>query len=390
MLAKITTKLIGPMAEFLPENIPLRMTNAYCEVVASSGLTHRRPEFNIHSVLDSKLNREVEVIEEVIEKTAFCTLLRFKKDLATTQPRVLVIAPMSGHFATLLRPTVLTLLGDHDVYITDWHNVRDIPQADGLFDLDVYIQHIIHFLETIGAGTHLLAVCQPCVPALAAVALMAQDKNHCQPPTMTLMAGPVDTRISPTVVNNLATTKPIEWFERNVINTVPMQFKGRMRRVYPGFLQISAFMSMNLPRHIGSFLDLYGHVFANEKMEAKVLKDFYHEYFSMMDLPAEYYLQTIKSVFQDFALAKGEMRVNGRLVEPAAIHRTALFTIEGERDDICSLGQTMAAQTLCPSLPPFKKQHHVQPGVGHYGVFGGRRWEFQVYPRVRHFIYAYS
>lgn len=370
------------------KSLSARMLRGACDVVALAGLTHERPPFGI-DVVEFR-GKSASVREEIVESTPFCSLVHFKKDIDVVQPRVLVVAPVSGHFATLLRNTIRTLLIDHDVYLTDWHNARDIPLSAGRFNLDDFITHVIHFFETLGPGVHLVAVCQPTVPALAAVALMAEDNNPAQPVTMTLMAGPIDTRIQPTEVNNLAMSKPIEWFERNVINTVPLRYRGAMRKVYPGFLQISAFMAMNIGRHVNSFVEYYAHRIRPDDEKAEAIRVFYEEYFAMMDLPAEFYLQTVKNVFQEFHLARGIMRVNDRLVDCGKIRKTALFTIEGERDDICSIGQTLAAQDLCSGIRGYKKKHHVQMGVGHYGVFSGRRWENEIYPMVRDFIHLYN
>jgi polyhydroxyalkanoate depolymerase len=358
---------------------------AACEVLSRTGLTHSRPEFAIGSVKVGDC--EVQVSEEFVHRTPFCSLLHFKKDMSATQPPVLIVAPMSGHFATLLRGTVFTMLRDHDVYITDWHNVRDVSLIEGRFDLDSFIEHIIRFLDVIGEGAHLMAVCQPTVPALAAAVVMAEDENPNQPRSLTLMAGPIDTRINPTEVNDLAMSHPIEWFERNLIGMVPLRYKGGLRLVYPGFMQIAGFMTMNLDRHANSFLDLYHHLVNREAERADVTRVFYEEYFAMMDLSAEFYLQTVRSVFQEHHLPLGIFKYRGRPIDPAAIRRTALLTIEGERDDICSVGQTLAAQDLCRGIRPYMKHHHVQTGVGHYGVFNGRRWDNEIYPMVRDFIH---
>jgi polyhydroxyalkanoate depolymerase len=297
---------------------------------------------------------------------------------------------MSGHFATLLRETVITLLRDHDVYITDWHNIRDIPLSAGEFGLDEFTAHIIHFLEVLGPGTHLMAVCQPTVSALMATAVLAADDSPLQPPTLTLMAGPIDTRISPTEVNRLATTHPIEWFEKAVVGTVPLRYRGALRKVYPGFLQISAFMSMNIGRHVNSVVEMYAnHVRADDE-KAEATREFYEEYFAMMDLSAKFYLETVQKVFQEYHLPLGLMTYRDRIIDLSRIQRTALLTIEGERDDICAVGQTMAAQDLCGNIPPAKRRHYVQTGVGHYGVFSGKRWDKEVYPVVRDFVYLHN
>jgi poly(3-hydroxybutyrate) depolymerase len=358
---------------------------ATCELLALSGLSHRRPAFGIEHAQTPA--GKVAVREEVVHASPFGSLLRFRKEGSHRQPRVLLVAPLSGHFATLLRGTVQTLLAEHDVHITDWHNPRDVPLSAGRFGLDEYVMHLVKFLEAMGGGAHLVAVCQPAVAALAAVAVMAEGKNPASPASMTLMAGPIDTRINPTKVNELASSKSIEWFEKNLIATVPARFAGSERRVYPGFVQLAAFMNMNLERHVNAFMDLYNSRVRGDHARADATKKFYEEYFATMDLPAEFYLETVRTVFQDHALPKGELKVNGRKVDPKAIRRTALLTVEGERDDICAVGQTLAAQELCSGIRPAMKMHHVQPGVGHYGVFNGRKWESAIYPRVRELIH---
>jgi poly(3-hydroxybutyrate) depolymerase len=364
---------------------PLRAARAACEVLALARLTHYRPPFGIHSV---RIRGEsVPVVEEVIARTPFCTLLRFRREGVPQQPRVLLVAPMSGHFATLLRGTVETMLRDHDVYITDWHNPRDIPLACGRFGFDEFVQHLITFLHALGGNTHLVAVCQPTVAALAAAALMAEDGDPMQPPSLTLMAGPIDARVNPTRVNELATSRPIEWFEDTLIGFVPLRFAGAMRRVYPGFVQLIAFMSMNRERHEQALRDLYELRARGEHDKADAIQAFYTEYFATMDLTAEFYLETVSLVFQRFLLAQGLLDVGGRRVSARAIRRSALLTIEGEHDDICAIGQTMAAQDLCSSVRPYMRMHHIQTGVGHYGVFNGKRWDTQVYPLVRETIY---
>lgn len=366
----------------------LRRTAAACDVIARMRLTHTRPAYGIDSVQMGE--DTVPVVEDTVLQLPFGTLLRFRKqgEASPGQPRVLLAAPLSGHFATLLRETVRTLLQDHEVYITDWHNARDVALRHGAFGLDDYIDYMIRFVETVGEGAHMIAVCQPCVAALAATAVMAEDDNPATPRSLTLMAGPVDCRVNPTEVNRLATSKPIDWFEKNLISHVPLPHRGHMRRVYPGFVQLSAFMSMNLERHQQSFRHLYEHLVEGRTDEARTIQTFYDEYLAVNDLPAEFYLETVEKVFQTYELAVGRLRHRGRLVNPAAIRRTALMTVEGERDDICSLGQTVAAQDLCTSVRPYRKTHHIQTGVGHYGVFSGRKWNQQIYPRVREHIHA--
>jgi polyhydroxyalkanoate depolymerase len=367
-----------------PEHAMLRRLTAGLELTSRFALTHERPDFAITSVMSG--NSEVEVVEEVAFQTAFGSLIHFKKQMDAAQPKVLIVAPLSGHFATLLRNTAEVMLQDHDVYITDWHNARDVPTSEGRFGFEDYITHLIQFLEHIGPGGNIVAVCQPCVQTLAAVAIMSEDKNPATPLTMTLMGGPIDVRANPTKVNELANENAIEWFEKNLIARVPMRYPGGGRRVYPGFVQLSAFMNMNMERHVKAHRSLYAHLSNNEYEEAKTIKDFYDEYFAVLDLCAEFYLETVQWVFQEARLAKGELTYQGRKVDPSKIRRTALLTVEGERDDICALGQTAAAHDLCTGLKPYLKKHHMQTGVGHYGVFSGRKWRGQIYPLIRNMI----
>lgn len=386
--AQLSGQMFGTIARFSNGYTPdfVNQMIAGSELVSRAHLTHARPDYAIDSVMVG--NESVLVTERVVKSTPFGTLLNFHKDVALPQPKVLVVAPLSGHFATLLRGTVKTMLSDHDVYITDWHNARDIPVSAGRFGFDEYVDHIIDFLETLGPNSHVLAVCQPCVQVLVAASIMAQHKNPAQPASMTLMAGPVDTRINQTKVNELAMSKPMSWFEQNLISTVPFRLKGAGRRVYPGFVQVSAFLAMNMERHVKAHQDLFVHLTNGETDKADIIKTFYDEYFAVLDLPAEFYLETVQYVFQDALLPKGELTWHGEKVRPAAIKKTALLTVEGERDDICALGQTVAAHDLCKGLRPYLKRHHMQAGVGHYGVFSGRKWENQIYPIVRNMILA--
>ncbi|MFC3228415.1 polyhydroxyalkanoate depolymerase [Marinibaculum pumilum] len=368
-----------------------RAMTAGWALLADTKLSHRRPPFGIDSVPVGR--RQVAVREEAALTTPFGTLLRFAKEGAPTanggeapQPKVLVVAPLSGHFATLLRGTVRTLLREHDVYITDWHNARDVPLAAGRFGFDEYVEHLMTYLRHLGPNTHVVAVCQPCVQALVAVALMAEARDPAQPASLTLMAGPVDTRINPTEVNHLATERSIDWFERNLIATVPPCHPGAGRKVYPGYMQLMAFMAMNPDRHVKAHGDLFRHLANGDREKAQAVRVFYDEYFAVLDLTAEFYLETVQKVFQEAQLATGELTFRGQKVKPAAIRRTALLTVEGERDDICSMGQTVAAHDLCTGLKPYLKRHHLQADVGHYGVFNGRRWEGQIYPIVRNLI----
>jgi len=363
-----------------------RATGALCEMLTRATLSHRRPSFGIQEVKSG--NEVVPVREEEVFATPFGTLLRFVKEGVPPQPPVLLVAPLSGHFATLLRDTVRVLLPEHDVHVTDWANARDIGVWNGCFGFDEYVEHLIRFLQVMGPGAHVVAVCQPCVQALAAAAIMAEDDGPARPRSMTLMAGPIDTRINPTKVNELAVGRSIGWFEQNLIARVPMRYPGAMRRVYPGFTQLAAFMSMNAERHAKAQVDLYNAMAKGEHEQASTIKTFYDEYFAVLDLTAEFYLETVERVFQEHLLARGRLEYRGRIVDPKAIRRTALFTVEGERDDICSIGQTVAAHDLCSSLRPYRKKHYMQAGVGHYGVFSGRRWAGQIYPLVRNTILA--
>ena len=382
-LANAALDLGPPWLRQLP---PLGHLSAGWQMLGRAGLTHARPDYGLESVLIG--GESVPVREEVVTGTAFGNLVRFRKQGDPDQPRVLLVAPLSGHFATLLRGTVETLLPENDVYITDWRNARDAPLSAGTFGFDDYVAHVIAFLEAIGPGAHLLSVCQPCAHALAAVAIMAEDDHPATPLSMTLMAGPVDTRVNPTKVNALAMSHPIEWFEKELIDTVPARYAGAGRRVYPGFIQLTAFMMMNIGRHMDAHVDLFGHLAAGRQAEADTAKTFYDEYFAVLDLTAEFYLETVSRVFQEHLLPKGELVWRGRKVDPRAIRRTALLTVEGERDDICSVGQTVAAQSLCSGIFANRKRHHLQPGVGHYGVFNGKKWQSQIYPLVRNLILA--
>lgn len=383
--ARQSLALLGMWGQHADAPVVRNLSAAY-ELVARAGLTHTRPNYAIPAVTVG--NREVGVTEEAVLTLPFGTLLRFKKDIDVEQPRVLVVAPLSGHFATLLRNTVRTLLPDHDVYITDWHNAREVSLKAGRFGFDDYVTYVMRFLEAIGPGAHLVAVCQPCVQALVAVAVMAAEGNAAKPNSMTLMAGPIDTRVNPTKVNKLATEKPISWFENNLIARVPWKYPGAGRQVYPGFVQLFSFMSMNINRHYTAHQELYEHLRNGEHEKANLIKTFYDEYFAVLDLAAEFYLETVSWVFQEARLPKGELTYQGQPVDLRAIHKTALLTVEGERDDICGLGQTAAAHDLCSGLRPHLKRHHMQVGVGHYGVFSGRRWEGQIYPIVRNLILA--
>jgi poly(3-hydroxybutyrate) depolymerase len=361
-----------------------RLVSAAAEMLANTEVTHKRRPFALDAV--QVQNRHVQVRETIVAATPFANLLRFEKDLATPQPKVLVVAPMSGHFATLLRPTVQTMLPDCDVHITDWQNARDVPLSAGTFGLDDYVAHLIGFLEAMGPGSHMIAICQPAVAALVATSVMAAAKNPAQPRSLTLMAGPIDTRCNPTRVNIMAQKQTIADYERKMISTVPNRYAGAGRRVYPGFMQLAAFMAMNADRHINAHAAQFRRLFAGDGDAAAAHRRFYDEYFAVSDLPAEFYLETVAQVFQEHTLPRGLMMFRGTKVNPAAIRRTSLLVVEGERDDICGIGQTMAALDLCRNIPTTRKNYHLQTGAGHYGVFSGRAWTNQIFPKVRAMI----
>jgi len=383
-MARLTAGWLSHAPQWVQAQYAVRNLAAGLELYAGAAVTHTRPAFGIDRVKVG--NRVVEVRERVVQSLPFGDLLHFEKDIQVEQPRLLVVAPLSGHFATLLRGTVATLLGEHDVYITDWRNARDVPLSQGAFELDDFVEHTMQFMETVGPGGHVLAVCQPTVGVLVAVATMAQARSHAQPASMTLMAGPIDTRLNPTTVNQLAKSKPMEWFESKLIATVPARYPGAGRRVYPGFMQLTAFVSMNLDRHLKAHGTQFDTLVAGDAEKAAVHRKFYDEYLAVMDLDAAFYLQTISKIFQEHELPRGVMTYRGQKVDLGAIRRTAMLTVEGENDDICAIGQTMAALDLCVGVPPFMKQHHLQSGVGHYGVFNGKRWINEIYPRVRQII----
>ena len=366
-----------------------RRLHALCTTHTLSAITHTRPALGITQARVG--NARVNVREEVLIERPFGNLIHFTKDeVMTPQPKMLVVAPLSGHYATLLTHTIEVLLRDHDVYLTDWKNARDVPLTEGRFGLEDYTDYLIHFLRELGPRSHMLAVCQPCVSALAAVAVMSAQHDPATPRSLTLMGGPVDVREAPTVVNELANAHSLTWFEANLISRVPSRYRGAGRKVYPGFLQLTAFMSMNLGRHFGQFRKLYQALVDRQEAEAQKIADFYDEYMAVLDLSAEFYLETIDQVFQQATLARGEMMHRGHRVDCGAIRQTALLTVEGERDDICGVGQTAAAHQMCSSLRPHLRRHHLQPGVGHYGVFSGSKWEKQIYPQVRNLVLAMS
>lgn len=385
--------MAGTASEWLGHSWPtigdmpwMRGAAAAMELLSHAGLSHERPDFRIGAITID--GREVAVSEEVVASHPFCNLLHFRKHSSRNEPTVLVVAPLSGHFATLLRGTVQTLLADHNVYLTDWKNARDVPLLYGRFDLDDFVDLLLRFIRLLGRGIHVMAVCQPSVPVLAAVSLLAADNDPGQPSSMILMGGPIDPHAGPTAVTRFAEAHSLDWFERTVVTTVPARYCGAFRRVYPGFLQLAGFLSMNFERHVSAHWTMFRDLARGSGESAAATRAFYDEYSAVMDLPADFYLQTIERVFHRRDLALGQFRVRGRPVAPAAIEKTALMTVEGERDDVCGPGQTFAAQALCAAIPAEKKTHHLQPKVGHYGVFHGRRWQTETYPRVKAFIQA--
>jgi poly(3-hydroxybutyrate) depolymerase len=358
------------------------------EVFAHAAAPRGKPAFGLtHTTVDG---REVAVTEEIVLAKPFGALKRFRREGVEGGPKLLIVAPMSGHYATLLRGTVERMLPTADVHITDWADAKLVPLSAGRFDLDDYIDYLVAFLETMGPGAHMLAVCQPSVPCYAAVALMSADGHPCRPRTLTMMGGPVDTREAPTAVNTLATQRPHAWFEHNVIATVPMTYPGAGRRVYPGFLQLAGFMSMNLGDHMMSHWEMFKHLVRGDDESADQSKDFYEEYRSVCDMTAEFYLQTIDVVFQTHALPQGTMTHRGRRVDLGAITDVALLAIEGERDDISGLGQTKAALTLATNLPADRKRYYMAEGAGHYGIFNGSKWRERVAPVVEEWIATHS
>lgn len=366
-----------------------RVMAAGAELLERTTRRFDKPEFGLSTTV---IDGNPAVVSEVtVVSKPFCNLIRFERSVRRDDdPKVLLVAPMSGHHATLLRGTVEALLPEHDVYVTDWIDARKVPLARGGFGLDDYIDYVMSFLHYLGPEANVVAVCQPAVPVLAAVSLMAQSGDPDQPRSMVLMGGPIDTRAAPTVVTRLAETRPLSWFENNVISAVPFYYPGAFRQVYPGFVQLTGFMSMNLDRHVGEHLRLFQHLVRGDGESAEQHRRFYDEYLSVMDLPAEFYLETVSTVFQEQALPKGMMRWRGNLVEPQAIRRTALMTVEGELDDISAPGQTRAAHRLCSGLTAEQRVDYLQQGVGHYGIFNGRRWREKIMPRVRGFIRAQS
>jgi poly(3-hydroxybutyrate) depolymerase len=365
---------------------------AALELFERSTRRYRKPAWAIDSVKVD--GRAVAVRERTLISKPFCNLVHFERDVPAVRrrndPKILVVAPMAGHFSTLLRGTVRDLLPDHEVYVTEWQDARFVPRSTGPFDLDVYIDYIIEFLRFFRGNVHVMAVCQPTVPVFAAVSLMEAMDDRALPRSMILMAGPIDARENPTAVNRFAVGKPLNWFRHNVITQVPWPYPGMMRLVYPGFLQLSGFMGMNIDRHLTAHRDLFHNLIRGDGDSADKHREFYDEFLAVMDLTAEYYLQTIETVFLEHKLPKGEMVHRGIRVDPSKVHRVALMTVEGEKDDISGIGQTQAAQSLCKNLPKTMRARHLQPDVGHYGVFNGSRFRAEILPKIRAFLLAHQ
>ncbi|QRX82129.1 polyhydroxyalkanoate depolymerase [Glaciimonas sp. PAMC28666] len=384
--AKLFTNPVSPLAH---APFAQRIAAGY-ELMYRLGKDYEKPNFDINTTLVN--GKEIAIIEEVEITKPFCRLLHFKKDVskkefvALKQPTVLLVAPLSGHHSTLLRDTVNVLLQDHDVYITDWTDARMVPESEGAFHLHDYVFYIQDFIRLLGPDLHVISVCQPTVPVLAAISLMASAKDPKLPKSMTMMGGPIDARISPTEVNDLATEKPFSWFENTVIYTVPSNYPGAGRKVYPGFLQHAGFVAMNPNRHAQSHWDFYMHLRQGDNESAENHRKFYDEYNAVLDMPVDYYLETIKTVFQDFSLPAGTWEIDGKLVKPQDIKTVALFTIEGELDDISGPGQTKVAHDLCSAIPETMKQHFTAEKCGHYGIFSGRRWRELIAPKITEFI----
>jgi len=365
-----------------------RVLGASAEMIERMTRRFGKPEFALPETIIA--GETVMVTEDVVLEKPFCQLRHFVRDVERNDPRVLIVAPMSGHHATLLRGTVKALLPHHDCYITDWVDARQVPLSAGPFGFDDYVQYVIDFLRFLGPDTHVIAVCQPAVPVMAAVSLLAADNDPVQPPTMTLMGGPIDTRAASTAVTQLAEGKPLSWFENTVIQTVPFTYPGNGRPVYPGFIQLTGFMQMNLDRHVNAHAKLFNHLIRGDGESADATKRFYDEYMSVLDLASEFYLETVSRVFQDHLLPRGLMQVHGELIEPKAIRKTALLTVEGELDDISAPGQTLAAHTLCSGLGANQKFNLLQKGVGHYGIFNGKRWREEIMPVLRNWIRSHD
>lgn len=373
-----------------------RTAAAAADLFESMTRRYRKPDWQLPTTTIN--GAEVAVTPKSVWSSPWANMIHFERNAAALKaargdradPSVLIVAPMSGHYATLLRDTVNAFLPDHEVYITDWADARTVPVIAGRFDLNDYIDHVMGMLRALGPDTHVVAVCQPGPLVLAAVSLMAQEDDPCAPATMTIMGSPIDARKSPTAPNKLAETRDLDWFKQNMIHTVPALYPGAFRRVYPGFLQLASFMGMNLSRHVDAHHAYFQNLVKGDGDSTEKHRDFYDEYLAVMDLSEEFYIQTLEEVFQKYTLANGTMMHRGKRVDPGAITKTALLTVEGENDDISGIGQTQAAHDICVNIPETMRRDYIQPGVGHYGVFSGRRFRTEIYPRMREFIRAFQ
>ncbi|HVY86643.1 MAG TPA: polyhydroxyalkanoate depolymerase [Caulobacterales bacterium] len=394
--AMVNSSLLRSPLNPVSDHEMVRNAAAAAELFETVTRRYRKPDWNLPTTSVNSV--KVDVTPRTVWSTPWCDLVHFERDPATLErargerndPTLLIVAPMSGHYATLLRGTVEAFLPDHEVYITDWADARMVPVFAGRFDLNDYIDHVINMLNFLGPESHVAAVCQPGPPVLAAIALMAQDNNPCTPATMTFMGSPIDARKSPTAPNKLAEQRSIDWFKKTMVHTVPPIYPGAFRRVYPGFLQLASFMGMNLSRHVDAHYDYYQHLVKGDGDSAQKHRDFYDEYLSVMDLSEEFYIQTLEDVFQEYSLAKGTFVHRGDVVDCHAISKTALLTVEGENDDISGIGQTQAAHDICVNIPDYMRQDYIQLGVGHYGVFNGRRFRTEIAPRMREFFRTFQ
>lgn len=386
-LARVASSTLGAAAACTPFNLLAREARAALDVFTETEVHHTRPDFGVAEVARDGARHPVR--EQVVVSKPFGDLLHFETPDSEQRPALLIVAPLSGHFATLLKDTVRVALEDHDVYITDWHNARDVPVSEGSFDLDDYTDYVMEFMRTVRdarGDVHVLAVCQPAVAAMSATALLAEQGDPATPASLAIMGGPIDTSVNPASVNDLARDHGLAWFEQNLITTVPLRFAGAGRRVYPGFMQLASFMSMNIDRHISAEMRQFrAHITGNNESQA-AFREFYNEYLSVLDLPAEFYLDTVERVFQRQDLARGMLAWRGRPVDPGMIQNTRLLAVEGERDDICPPGQTRPMLDLCPDVPASHKRLHLQENVGHFGLFSGSRWRNSVYPVLKETI----
>ena len=384
-MANMSRQILSSSANPFADHFYFRTASASLELFERLTADYEEPEWGLNSTTIN--NKEVNIKQQVVYQKPYCNLLHFKREKTKAgQPKVLLIAPLSGHFATLLRATAKEFLPDHETYITDWRNARDVPLTEGSFSFDDYVTYLIEFITFLGPDTHVIAVCQPCVPAMVALSVMHQEKDSNLPKSLTLMGGPIDVRINPTEVNDYASGKDLEWFDKNVICTVPSGYAGKGQTVYPGFIQLSGFLSMNMDSHVNKHFKFFGDLVKGDGDSAENHRQFYNEYLAVMDMPADYYLDTIHKVFLEHDLPNGTMEYQGKLIDLDTITKTAILTIEGENDDITGRGQTSAALGLCANLPKAKKKHYEQAGVGHYGIFNGRKYRDNIAPMIKDFI----